>query len=188
MIQANGYILILLLMLIEGPITTYTAAFVASLGLFNIYFIFILSILGNVIPDTILFFIGKLARTGFVENILSTFGFSKPRIKRLEIGLKKHIGKSVIIFKLTPGLAIPGLILAGFTKVPFKRFFIVMTIFNISSAVLFTLLGFYSGIAVGTLLKFLRLEQYILLASIILIGAVYLFIRRVYTRFSGISQ
>ncbi|MCX6707397.1 MAG: glycosyltransferase, partial [Candidatus Woesearchaeota archaeon] len=173
LVQTHGYILLLVLMLIEGPITTYTAAFAASLGLFNIYLVFILSILGNVIPDTILFFIGRLTRTSFVESILETFGMNRSRIKKMEIGLKKHIGKSITLFKLTPGLAIPGLIIAGFTKVSFKRFFIVMLLFNMSSAIMFTLLGFYSGIAASTIFKYFKIGDYILLAMIPLIIFIY---------------
>lgn len=45
-------------MVVEGPIVTSIAAFAASLGYLDIYMILIISLLGNLIPDILLFFIG----------------------------------------------------------------------------------------------------------------------------------
>ena len=46
-IKTIGYPLMLLIMIVEGPIATLLAAFAASLGFFNIYLVFILSMLGT---------------------------------------------------------------------------------------------------------------------------------------------
>jgi len=110
-------------MLIEGPIATYVAAFAASAGLLNIYIIFILAVFGNLIPDCFFFFVGRHSRVKAVESFLESFWINKSRIKKIEKGLHKHIKKSIVVLKLTPGLGIPGILLAGFTKVPFRKFF-----------------------------------------------------------------
>jgi len=179
LIQTHGYIVMFLVMLIEGPIATYMAAFVASTGLLNIYIVLLLSALGYIIPDSILFFIGKYSRTKFIEKILTKVGLHKKRMKNIEKNLGKHLWKSIFMFKLTPGLAIPSLILAGLTKMKFKKIFVICTLFNVVSALLFSALGFYSGIAAESILKYLRMEQYITPILVLLTVVIYLVIKRI---------
>jgi membrane protein DedA with SNARE-associated domain len=182
-IQTQGYLVMFLLMVLEGPTITYIAAFAASMGLFNVYLVFLLAILGNSIPDAIFFFIGKKSRVQRIEKYLNYFGFTKNKIESLEENLKKHTRKSIILTKLIPGFAIPGILLAGFMKVPFKKFFSTSLPFDIVAAILFTLAGFYSGIGIGTLLKYLELEKYILWA-LILAGIIsYIIFKWIYSQF-----
>lgn len=176
-IQTQGYIIIFLIMVLEGAIITYVAAFLASLGYFNIYAILLLSIFGNLIPDIFLFFLGKYSRTNTVEKISKFFGFNHERIEKIERGFSNHAGKIIVSCKLIPGFAIPGLVLAGFSKVPFKKFFIISTTFNVSASVVLTLLGFYSGIAVESMLKYLKLESFALVVLGLLTIAIYFLIR-----------
>jgi membrane protein DedA with SNARE-associated domain len=176
-IQTQGYLILFLIMFLEGPIITYAAAFLASQGIFNVWIVFLLSVFGNVIPDTILFLSGQHSRTKTIEKISAYFGMNESRIQKMEKGFYNHTGKSIILFKFIPGLAIPGLMLAGFSKVPFKKFFIASTIFNVSSAIIFTLLGFYSGITISSFLKYLKLEKYILIILVVSVISVYFIIR-----------
>jgi membrane protein DedA with SNARE-associated domain len=68
-------------------------------------------------------------------------------------------------------------------KVPFKKFFSTSLPFDIVAAILFTLAGFYSGIGIGTLLKYLELEKYILWA-LILAGIIsYIIFKWIYSQF-----
>ncbi len=53
-----GYPIMLLLMTLEGPIVTMVAAFLSSMGYFNIFAVFGLSVLGDVLGDIVLYFIG----------------------------------------------------------------------------------------------------------------------------------
>ncbi|MEK6932966.1 MAG: VTT domain-containing protein [Nanoarchaeota archaeon] len=176
-LQSNGYFIIFLIMFLEGPVITFAAAFLASLGVFNIYVIFLLSILGNLIPDTILFLIGKHSRINTIKKISEFFGLNKPIMEKIENVFSKHTTKLIIFFKLIPGFAIPGLALAGFSKVSFKKFFIISLTLNLLSAILFTVLGFYSGITVSSLLKYLKLEKYILVAFGIFIIIIFILIK-----------
>lgn len=176
-IEIHGYIVLFLIMIFEGPIITYIGAFLASQGVFNIYTILLLSIFGYVIPDTVLFFLGRYSRTKTLERIANFFGLNEKRMEKIERGFSKHAGKSIVSLKLIPGLSVPGIMLAGFSKVSFKRFFIISTILNVIFGVIFTLLGFYSGIAVETILRYLRLEKIILIILAFLIIILYLIIK-----------
>jgi len=173
-IQNSGYFVIFLLMFFEGPLVTYISAFLASQGVFSIYIIILLSLFGDLIPDTILFLTGKYSRNKTIEKIASFFGLSPSKIERMEKGFSTHSKKSIMLFKLIPGLALPGLILAGFSKVSLKDFFLISIIFNICSTALFVSLGFYSGITISTFLKYLRLEKYLLVILLVLVVGVYM--------------
>lgn len=176
-LQIHGYFILFFLMFLEGPLITYAASFLASQGVFNIYIILLLSIFGNLIPDIIFFLSGKYSRTKTMEKVSNFFGLNQSRIEKIENGFSNHAGKSIIFFKLIPGFAVPGLMLAGFSKVPFKKFFIISVLFNVFSAILFGFLGFYSGITISSLLKYLKLEKYILIVLTISVVIIYFIIR-----------
>ena len=111
------------------------------------------------------------------NNTVVLYKSNEGRMEKIENGFSKHTAKLIIFFKLIPGFAIPGLALAGLSKVSFKKFFIISLTLNLLSAILFTLLGFYSGITVSSLLKYLKLEKYILVAFGIFIIIIFILIK-----------
>jgi membrane protein DedA with SNARE-associated domain len=169
------------MMVVEGPIITAAAAFVASLGYLNVWIILFLALLGNFIPDTLLFLIGRWGRKAGIERFVHRLGLRPSRMKLIERDMKKHACKTLIIVKLIPLLPIPGIILAGFMKVPIKKFLLVDILFNVVGALIFTSMGFYAGWAINNIFKYLKIGQYVLLLLIPLVIVVYI----VYKRFSS---
>ncbi len=184
LLQTHGYWILLLLMIIEGPIITYVAAFAAALGIFNIYWVFILSILGNSIPDKILYFIGRMIRTERVERFVEVFGLNPRRIKTMERHLTDHLGKTLIFSKLVPPLPVPAVLLSGFIKVDFKRFFIITTVFDIIASILFVAAGYFSGLTADNALRYFRLESIILPILAITTVLLYYLIKWTYKKLS----
>ncbi len=157
-IQSHGYFIMFLAMLVEGPITTYIGSFAASLGLFNIFIVFILAVLANVLGDIVLYSIGKFTRTAFRKKYKKYFDN-----KKLVSHLKKHTGKTLFIIKLIPPLPAPGLILAGALNVSFRKFLFLSFIISFPLALIFALFGFYSGIAFNLLLNYLQIWGIVIL-------------------------
>ena len=186
-IMNQGYFFIFLLMFLEGPIVTSAAAFAASLGYLNIYIIIILSILGNLVPDTLFFFIGRLGRKKSVESYMVRLGLTASRIKNIEKNLKNHSIKTLIIVKITPFLPLPGIILAGFMKVPIRKFFYVDILFNIVATMIFAGFGFYFGIATDSLFKYLKIGEYALVLIIPLILLSYWIYKKLLKRLRNIK-
>jgi membrane protein DedA with SNARE-associated domain len=184
-IEANGYFIMLVLMILEGPIITYISAFAASLGVFNVYAVFILSVLGNIIPDIVLYSIGKISSSGKTNNFLKSLGLTKERINKLEKKFRKHAVKSIIFVKFVPGFPVPGLIFTGFSKINFKKFFLTCLIINVVGSIIFVSLGFYSGIAAENFLKYLNLKEYILIGLVVLSLALYFLIKWLYKKFGN---
>ena len=54
----NGYLVMFLVMLIEGPAVTAIGALGAALGHFNVFIVFILSFFANFLPDVLYYYMG----------------------------------------------------------------------------------------------------------------------------------
>ncbi len=182
LLQNHGYFIMFWLMFVEGPVVTYAAALAASLGYFNIWIVFGLSVLGNLIPDALLVLLGRFFKRSTVEKFVSFFGLDKKIIKWSEKHIKKHDILAMSLIKLVPPLPVPGLLLIGFLRVSFKRFLITSLIINALSSIVLTILGFYSGIAVSTLSTYYKITEYTLLISIIFIAASYFLTRLIYSK------
>ena len=165
-------------MLIEGPIITSIAAFAASIGYFNVYIILLLSSLGNIIPDCILFFIGRFGRKKPVEKFVEKFRVNSSILKKIEYNMHKYTGKTLVFVKFSPFLPVPGIILAGFMKTPIKRFLILDITINVITAAIFTIIGFYFGLAVKNIFDYLKIGEYVILLIVPLIFTMYYISRK----------
>ncbi len=180
-LQSQGYLLMFIAMLFEGPIITAVAAFAASLGWFNIYIVLLLSLLGNVIGDFISYFIGRIGRKVVVDRYFEKFKISKSMIERMEKHLKKHPGKALAIIKVVPPLPCPGLILAGAVNLEIEKFFFFSVIISFLYSLFFTLIGFYTGLAFSSAVA--RYSDYIQYYVVALI-AVAILIWWLYNKYS----
>jgi len=178
-IQMNSYLFIFLIMIFEGPIVTAVASYAASIGFFNIWIIFLISLFGNFIPDLFFYFIGRFSRTKRTENIVKRFGLNECQILKLEENLKKHFGKTLCVVKLSPMLPIPGIILAGFSRVPFKKFLLIDLLLNLLFSVIFTLFGYYFGFMINTIFNYFRIGQFSIFGIILVVLIVYLVYRKI---------
>ncbi len=171
--QVLPYLVIFILQFFEGPTVIIFAAFAASLGYLNIWIVIILAILSGVIPDTILYLIGKYIRASSLKKIATRFGLNDSRMIWLENKIKKHPVKSIIVIKHVPPLPIPGLILTGFMNMNFKKFFLTQAILNIIGVIVFASIGFYSGLLTNNILKYIKFSE--LLLPIFIIGIIIIY-------------
>ncbi len=110
------------LMIIEGPVATIIAAMLASLGAFNIFVVLLLSILGDVIGDVILFGLGYRYGLTFVRRVGKYMGITESLVVRMEKYFARHGGKTILAVKSTTGLCWATFVAAGIVKMDFKKF------------------------------------------------------------------
>jgi membrane-associated protein len=175
-LQIHGYAILLLIMILEGPIVTYVAAFAASLGVFDIYYVFILSLLGNLLGDLVAFSVGRIGNKVVIEKYLSHW-LKVEKKDRIRNYLKNNPGKAIAVIKLTPPLPVPGLILAGASDVSLRTFLIYSSIVSVSYSLSVTLLGFYSGVAFGTISKYVKYIEFTVGGAVLLIIGIYFLIK-----------
>lgn len=182
-LQTHGYLIMFILMFIEGPIVAFVASFLAALGYFNIWIILPLFILGNQIPDILIFKLGGYLREKTIERYLNYFGLNNNKIHSIEINLHNNFIKTFILIKTIPPLPAPGILLSGYMKIPFKKFFLIDFIFNIGYAIIFISLGYYSGLAANASLKYFQLGELLIPLGILLTFILYYLIKFFYLKF-----
>lgn len=178
LLQTHGYWLLFFFMIIEGGIVKYIGAFAASLGIFDIYIVFLMGLVGNMVSDMFLFGVGRIGRESVVYKIIEHFGVKKEMIKDLKKNFHRHFIKTMIVIKTIPPFPLPGLLLAGASDVTAKRFFTTSLIITVVQSVIFTILGLYSGIAVSSMVKYIRYGTWIALAFLLIVGIIWITSRR----------
>lgn len=141
----HGYLIIFLIMCVEGPMITAASGFASALGYFNPWIILILAILGDLVPDTIYYYLGYFSRFTFIEKIGYRLGLTKIRIVKMESGLKDHFGKTMVAMKLTPFITTFGFILVGYLRQSFIRFMKYCAGVTVPKAILFLTIGYFFG-------------------------------------------
>lgn len=173
LISIHGYLFVFILMVIEGPIVNAAAAFASALGFFDVYLIFILAILANLLADFVCYGVGYWGRLKVVENYGQKFGLNSQRVAKIERLLKQNLFATIATIKIAPGLATPGLIIVGAVRVPFRKFVETNLYMTIPLALIFTVLGYYTGLANAIADKYLHHSQYWLILAVagIIIGS-----------------
>jgi membrane protein DedA with SNARE-associated domain len=183
-VKSSSYFLIFIAMVIEGPMITASAAFAASLGYFNIYLIFGLSLFGNLIGDIVHYYFGRFLRKAVIERYIKKRGIRDNQIKKLDEKIHNNLWKSMMLIKMTPPLSTPGLLLIGSSKVPILRYMTISFITILPLTIFYTLLGFYFGFVAKTILDYFKIGEYALF-FVILIAVIFLLYRLVYKKVIG---
>lgn len=139
------YLLLAILVAVEGPITTLAGAVAASTGMLDPVLVFLSASLGNLTADTLWYSLGYIGKTEWLTKLLNRFGIKENMMARLEQEVHDHIHKVLFIAKLTMGLVIPTLITAGLARVPFKRWFGVLFGAECLWTGSLVLIGYYFG-------------------------------------------
>jgi len=178
----NGYLLMFVVMLIEGPVITAAGAFGAALGFFNIWTVLMLSLLGNIIPDILYYAIGFWGREQFIDKYGHYFGLNKNKIKNLEDMFEKYAVKSLFVIKLVPLFATPGLVAAGLIKMDIKKYIKWILIITIPSSLFYLIIGYYFGATYNSIVHYLRIGGYLILFFVIIFVVIMYFERKLSER------
>jgi membrane-associated protein len=192
LLQSQGYLIMLVIMIFEGPMITSVAAFAASLGYFNIYAVLALSVLGNMIGDLMYYSIGRLGRKVVIDRYFKRHGLGKRLIAKFEAQLKKHPGKLLTIIKVIPPLPTPGLILAGVTKMKLRTFLIYTTTISFFFSLFFALMGYYLGKAFYSVFQYTEYLQYgvllVILVNVLILWLYSKYSKKIYAKMSRTTR
>lgn len=123
-----NYALLAVLTIIEGPIVSLLGAAAASAGLLRIWAVFASAALGNLTADLLWYTLGYNGKIEFALRIGSWLGLKREHIEKLKIAMQKHGIKILFLAKITAGLMIPSLLVAGLVRLPIKRWLPVIII------------------------------------------------------------
>jgi len=158
-------------MILEGPITTIVSAFLASMGYFNIFIVFGLSVAGDVIGDILLYYIGYFGGQKILPKVEKFLKISQSIVEKLKRKFHENSGRIIFYVKSTTGLSYITFITAGTLKVPISKFVKFSILGGLIWSSFLVIMGYFFGYAAD------KISEYIKYAGlIILIIAVFFFI------------
>lgn len=166
----------LFLMIIEGPIATMVAAFLASLGLFNIYVVLLLSILGDIIGDILLYALGFFGGHPLLVKAEKFLKIKQSVIDKIKKKFKEKGSQIIFSVKTTTGLCWIAFILAGTVRMSFQKFVLFSFLGGILWSGLLVALGYFFGYAAE------QIEQYIKFAGWAIFSCAVLIVLYISTR------
>ena len=163
LIISYRYFLILPIAIVEGPIVTVIAAFLASQGYFNIFLVYIIVVLGDIIGDFIYYGIGKFGNNKLIYRLLSLLKVGSDKIETSKAYFKDSPGKTLLFGKFTHSAGFIILIAAGVADVSVKDFLWYNLVGTIPKSLLFLLIGYFAGSA------YKQIDSYIGKVSLLLL-------------------
>lgn len=183
-VETYGYIFIFIAMVIEGPFVTIAAAFAAAAGIFNVYIIFLLSVLSDIEGDVVYYIIGRWGRARFVEKYGKYIGLTSDRIKHFEKLLSENAWKTILIGKTTPFLPTIVLTTAGIFKMPVKKYAKIVMFVILPKTLLYVSIGYFAGRIHNLILDYFHYGAYALISAAIVIILIDYLIRKISSRFA----
>lgn len=167
------YAIMIPLAIIEGPIITVIAGFLVTLKVFNPFVVYVVMVIGDVVGDGIFYYIGHRGK-----RLLHYFKITDKKIEKMKEYFKDNHIKTIIVFKLVQGIGFTGLLAAGASNVPYKKYFKTCVIVSSIQSLVLLLIGILFGSTYVVIEKYLN--YYAALASMAVLIVVLLIIIRKY--------
>lgn len=178
-----AYLLLALLVMVEGPIVTLAGAVAASAGYMAPVGVFAAASAGNMTADLLWYTLGYLGKMEWLHRYGRWFGLREEYIRRFDRDIQAHAAKVLLIAKLTLGFTIPTLIATGLSKVPMRRWLGFLALGETIWTGSLVALGFFLGSYVQQLER--GLEIITLAGSLLFIGFLVYYIAHIRRRGSG---
>lgn len=144
-ISDYGILVLAPLALIEGPVATLVAAYMASRGMLSLPAVLIIVILADVIGDSLLYAIGRNALSRMSPGLRARFGITPQRVAQCG-ALFECRGVWVLVFgKLTHVSGFAILIAAGASRMPFAVFLLTNLLAAVPKSLALVAVGYFLG-------------------------------------------
>lgn len=170
LIIQHRYLILFPLLVVEGPIVTIIAAFLASPagGTLSLPLLFIEVVAADLTGDIFYYSIGRWGREGFLFRLTQKVGLTRERFQKVEGYFDKHGGKTIALSKIGHGLGWPAMMAAGAARMRFLKFFFINLSVSILKSGFLIFLGYYYGRSYSTLSAYVHYGGVIL--SVLLLG------------------
>ena len=158
------YIILAMLVAVEGPIATLLAAAAASAGLMRPMPVFVAAAAGNLTADSLWSSLGYLGKTDWILHFGRRLGLRESLINHLKQNMLTHATKVLFLAKLTVSFVIPSLIAAGLLRIPWRRWFPALFLAETLWTGSLILIGYYTTEALKRVEQ--GVEYAVLIASI----------------------
>lgn len=173
-----GYLILLPIAVLEGPIISIIAGFLASQGILGFFFSYLILLLGDLGGDVIYYSIGRWGGFRFISRWGSKIGVTTERIAKVDRHFVDHGGKTLLFGKWTQTVGAPILVTAGIIKMPFWRYILFNILGSIPKSLVLITLGFYFGRSYNKWIGYIDIISWILFGLVIIGFLIYYFKKR----------
>ena len=164
LIQSHGLWLLAPFAIIEGPIVTVIAAYLARMGYMDVYAIYVVCVLGDLVGDAMYYGIGRLGPAFLPERWLARMGMSQARQLALGDHFAQKGGRTLLFGKWTHSTGLPIMLASGIARMNFAAYMGYNLIGTLPKTALFVALGYFIGHAYASI------DTYIARISLGLLG------------------
>jgi membrane-associated protein len=162
------YLILIPLMIFEGPATTFVAAILASRQYFESSDIIVLSIFGNLAGDILHYLFGRFGGAALVNRWGHLIHLDEKRLDKLNSYFVRHGGKTLILGKVSIAFGGIALISAGLTRYSFWKFLLYNIIAEVPKSLFVFALGYYFGATIGNFNRYLL--EYTLIFALLVVA------------------
>ncbi|MFH0915624.1 MAG: DedA family protein [bacterium] len=165
LLAAYTYAVLFPLTMVEGPIVTILAGYLAFLGYVNLFLVYAVVVAGDLTSDLLWYAAGRWGRRRYTGKWGRYIGITPERLLRIEKHFERHSGKTLVLGKLTQAVGALILVGAGAARVRPRRFIVFNLLATLPKSLLLLLFGYYFGKAysqAGSLLNYVALGTLVL--------------------------
>ena len=139
--------ILLPLAIVEGPILAVIAGFFCTQGYLNPFIVYPVIVLGDVIGDTIVYTFGRWGVPAFPKKIVYKMGLKPGNIEKARFYFDANPKKTISLSKITLGIGVAGIYLAGNARIPYLRFLKICTVTSALQYIVYLSIGILFGAA-----------------------------------------
>lgn len=171
LIQTHGLVLLAPLSVLEGPIVTVIAGYLASLGLLPAGGALAVVILGDLVGDALLYLAGRKGIKRMPQRWRDRLGLNAARIEALSDHFGARGGRTLVIGKLTHSAGAAILVAAGAARMPVAAFLGWNLVATLPKSAAFLALGYGFGAAYAQIDAWIVRVSFVLLVLLVAAGA-----------------
>jgi membrane protein DedA with SNARE-associated domain len=145
LLRTWGLVVLAPLSLLEGPIVSMVAGYLARLGLFDPIAVLVIVVLGDLVGDVALYLIGRKGRLVVRRRWLRRLKISPAQLARLVRRFREQDVRLILFGKFTHYLGFAILLAAGVARMPFGRFLFACLIATIPKSAVLVAIGWTFG-------------------------------------------
>ncbi len=168
------YVVITLLVIVEGPISILLAAAASSAGFLDPLPVFIVATVGNLIADALWYGLGYIGKIEWLLRRRGWFGVDAEKLNLFRQVIHRQAVKLLIFAKLTNGLIVPVLIATGLARVPWRKWFPIIFVTNLLTSLFMVALGYYMASSLLRVQQGLRYAAFAATLLFLLAASVYM--------------
>jgi len=147
LMQSHGLWLLAPIAILEGPIITVVAGYLAHLGAFNPVAAYVIVVVADLVGDVLFYLFGRSGKRWLSPRWRARLGLHDDRLAGLASHFRDKGGRTLIAGKLTHTLGALALIAAGIARMPFLPFLWYNFIATLPKSLFFLMLGYSLGLA-----------------------------------------